>query len=66
MYVLKESLQGLGIWVELFLIKMMWKIFSFLILNLPLCCLFPKFSSQGEVSKSSWKKIEASQARFKV
>ena len=56
MYVLKENLQGLEIWVELFLMKMTWKIFSFLILKLPLGCLFPKFSSQEEISKSRWKK----------
>ena len=52
MYVLKENLQDLEIWVELFLMKMTWKIFSFLILKLLLGCLFPKFSSQEEISKS--------------
>lgn len=63
---LKESLQGLEIWVELFLMKMTWKILSLLTFDLPLGCLFPKFSSQEEISKSSWKKTDTSQAGFKV
>ena len=58
MYVLKESLQGLGIWVEWFLMNMTWKIFSFLILNLPLCCLFSKFRRKEKYANLARKNIE--------
>jgi hypothetical protein len=52
--VLRESLQDLGIGVELFLTKMTWKILSFLNLNLPRCLCFLILAVQEAINKSSW------------